>query len=413
MSDINTVLNNNVNNVELLKYALENGMLDITRIQEQIEMNKRKELLDKHPYKMWQGKDGKWRTYLPDKEKGRLLKKRNTQQELESVIIQYWGDKEEDPTVEEIFKLWNEERYKKNKISNGTYERNIQFFERHYQEFGQKHIKELVPEDFENFLENELAEKKLSAKGFAGLKGITKGLITKAKREKLISYNGEQVINELLISINDFKKIKKEPENEVFNEKELPIIIKYLVNHLDTHNLGILLMFLTGIRVGELAALTHQDFHDNYITINKMERRSHVDNKYIYNVTENSKTEAGNRIVIVPDKYNWIIIKLHEINPNNTYIFTNKSGKRLNSACFRKRMYRICEKLGIKPKSPHKARKTYVSILLDNHVDLKMVQTIVGHTENSCTETSYHIDRKSLNTKMEVISSLPEFQVVK
>ena len=43
---------------ELLKYAVENGIIDLLYVQEQIEMNKRKELLGKHPYKIWEGKDG-------------------------------------------------------------------------------------------------------------------------------------------------------------------------------------------------------------------------------------------------------------------------------------------------------------------------------------------------------------------
>ena len=36
---------------ELLQYAVENGMIDMSYVQEQIEMNKRKELLEKHPHK--------------------------------------------------------------------------------------------------------------------------------------------------------------------------------------------------------------------------------------------------------------------------------------------------------------------------------------------------------------------------
>lgn len=59
---------------ELLMYALEHGMIDVSYVQEQVNMNKRKEMLEKHPYKIWEGKDGKWYTYLPDKKKGRLLK---------------------------------------------------------------------------------------------------------------------------------------------------------------------------------------------------------------------------------------------------------------------------------------------------------------------------------------------------
>ena len=41
----------------VLQYAIAHGMIDLSYVQEQIEMNKRKELLDNHPYKIWEGKD--------------------------------------------------------------------------------------------------------------------------------------------------------------------------------------------------------------------------------------------------------------------------------------------------------------------------------------------------------------------
>ena len=54
---------------EMLQFALESGMIDESTIQEKMEMNERKKYLEKHPYKIWKGKDGKWYTYLPDKKK--------------------------------------------------------------------------------------------------------------------------------------------------------------------------------------------------------------------------------------------------------------------------------------------------------------------------------------------------------
>ena len=53
-------------NDELLKYAVENGMIDLSYVQEVIEMKKRKELLEKHRFKIWEGKVGRWYTFLPD-----------------------------------------------------------------------------------------------------------------------------------------------------------------------------------------------------------------------------------------------------------------------------------------------------------------------------------------------------------
>ena len=50
--------NISMSDAELLKYAIENGMIDPALVQERIEMHKREELLKKHPYKIYQGTDG-------------------------------------------------------------------------------------------------------------------------------------------------------------------------------------------------------------------------------------------------------------------------------------------------------------------------------------------------------------------
>ena len=47
---------------DVLQYALENGMIDVKYVQEQIALNKRKELIEKHPYSIWKGKEGLWHT---------------------------------------------------------------------------------------------------------------------------------------------------------------------------------------------------------------------------------------------------------------------------------------------------------------------------------------------------------------
>ena len=44
-------------------------MLNLHDVQDSMEAMKREELLKKHQYKIWQGKDGKWYTYLPDESK--------------------------------------------------------------------------------------------------------------------------------------------------------------------------------------------------------------------------------------------------------------------------------------------------------------------------------------------------------
>ncbi len=61
----------------MLQFLIKNGKIDISDVQNSMEAMKRKELLEKHPYKIWQGKDGEWYTYLPDDKKEGCLKREN------------------------------------------------------------------------------------------------------------------------------------------------------------------------------------------------------------------------------------------------------------------------------------------------------------------------------------------------
>ncbi len=398
-------------NDELLKYAVENGMIDLSYVQEQIEMTKRKELLEKHPYKIWEGKDGKWYTYLPNKE-GRKLKKRLTKEAIENEIINYWKTELENPTVKEVFCEWNDRRLELKKNSKATHLRNIQTFNRHYEEFGNKRIKSIDAQEVEEFLEEQIPKHDLSAKAFSNLKTITRGLLKRAKKRKLIAFNVEEIFQELDTSESDFKKNIKEDYEEVFNEKEMSIIMEYLKQDKDMMNIGILLMFVTGIRIGEVVALKHEDFDGNVFRIRRTATRYLDENgKYVYDVKEFPKTQAGVRTVVIPKDYEWLSKSIRLLNPFNEYVFV-KNGKIVTTQAMRMKLSRVCKKLGIYHKSPHKIRKTYGTILLDHNIDNRLIMEQMGHTDIACTENHYHRNRRSLDAKSQIISSIPEFKSI-
>ena len=80
---------------EVLKYAIENGMIDLSYIQDTIAMNKRAEMLSKHKWKISQGKDGFWRTYLPDPEKGRKLIKKKSREDIEETVVLFYKNSDD------------------------------------------------------------------------------------------------------------------------------------------------------------------------------------------------------------------------------------------------------------------------------------------------------------------------------
>lgn len=402
-----------MNEHELLQYALEHDMINLSYVQEQADMNKRKELLGKHPYKISHGKDGKWRTYLPDKEKGRKLVKKTSRESVEDVVVDYWKSEMENPTIREVFEEWNDRRLRLQKIAPGTHLRNAQIFNRHYKEMGERRIKAVHMEEYEEFLEEQIPKYNLTAKSFSGLKTITRGFLKRAKKRNLIDFNVDEILQGLDTSESDFKRISYDNEKEVFNEDELPLILNYLEKNIDLKNLGILLMFLTGVRVGELVALKHSDFEGTTFWVKRTETRvPKEDGKgYCYDIKESPKTEAGIRNAIIPSEYAWVAEKLRLNNPFGEYIFV-ENGRRYTTNCIRRRMERICKTLKIIPKSPHKARKTYASILLDNSIDNRLIMDLMGHTDISCTEGHYHRSRKSIERKAELLSNIPEFRMV-
>lgn len=399
--------------VQELQSAMSDGIIDLQDIKEQIEMNERNKYLEMHTHKIWENQAGKWCTYLPDETKpeGRMLIRRKTKKELENSIISFWKEKGENPLIEEVFNEWNDRRLSREQIKPSTHLVNTQTFKRFYKEFGKRKIKNVDETEWEDFLCDCIVEYKLTAKAFSNLKGITKGFLKRAKKRKLISMNVEQFFMELDVSDHDFKLRVVNEEDEVFFDDEVDKIMGHIREHPDCRNLGIALMFVTGIRVGELVALKHEDFEGTTFKIKRTETKKKTDEGFVYYVDDFPKTPAGYRTIIVPKDQKWIIDKLQGMNTCSEYVFIGESNKRMNTFSIRKRLYRICQKVGIKPRSPHKIRKTYGSILLDNGLDNKIIERQMGHTDISCTETFYHKNRRREEERQRIFDNIPEFMV--
>ena len=372
-------------------------------------MKTRAEYLSKHEYKIWQGKDGKWYTYLPDEEKGRVLKKRSTQKEVENVVIGYYKAIENEPTIRELFTEWNDRRASIGKISQATHMRNQQIFNRHYSALGSVKITSVTEYDISEFLEEQIFKYNLTAKAFSNLKSITKGFLKYAKKKKIITLSVDNIFADIDVSEVDFKVNIKEDYEMVFDESEMPKMLEYLEKNCDMRNLGIMLMFVTGVRVGELVTLKQSDLLDSAITIRRTETRFiGEDEKYHYEVKEFPKSKAGVRTVAIPTGYLWILKKMKLMNPFGEYVFEEK-GRRLNTQNIRNRLKRVCKKVNVYPKSPHKIRATYGTILLDNNVDKKMVMGQMGHADILVTEQHYHRNRRNIDNKVKILDNIKDF----
>lgn len=394
---------------EELKYLVEHDIIDLQCIRQVIEMEKRKEILSKHKHKIWKGRNGKWYTYI-EKAGALRLVKRTTREAIEDIIV---DDSDYGLTIEKVFHEWNDWKVNSGKIEKSTHMRNQQCFYRHYKTFGKRKLNNTSPDEFADFLERQLIEFNMTAKGFSTLKAVTKGFLKRARKRHLIGWSVETMLGDLDISDRDFKQVYKEPQEEVFDEDEMRIMMEYLVNNQDRKNLAILLMFVSGMRIGEVVALRPEDVGDKSIYVHRTETCYKDENgKFVYEVRDRPKTQSGFRTVVVPKDYEWVLQKIKMLNPFGEWVFVSDKGERMKECMVERRLEVLCGKLGIINKSPHKIRKTYVSILLDENIDARLVMDQVGHASITVSERNYHRNRKTTQKKQDMLSRIPEFEKV-
>lgn len=393
---------------EVLQYAIDNGIIDTTLIQEQIRMKKNNELLQKHPYKIWEGKDGKWYSYFPDEGKGRVLRKRNTEKLIKDEIIAYWKKQESNPTISDIYSEWINGKVQREEITKATRDRYNRQYEQCFSDFGKHKIKNISEYDIEEFVLDTIYNCKLTQKGFSNLRTLILGIFKLAKRKRLVSFSISELMNDMDISKKLFRRNVKNDDEQVFTTDELPKVLDYLKENPDIVNLGIFLLFKTGLRIGELAALKKTDITQNIIHISKTEIRYNDDaGNIVYEVRDSPKTEAGIRDVVIPDSGIRILNRIRLLNPFGEYLFERR-GKRIRTYVFRERLRNICRKLDITMKSPHKIRKTYGSILIDNNVQESLVINQMGHTDIKTTKKHYYRNRMNYTEKKNIINHVAD-----
>ena len=358
-----------------------------------------------HPYKIWQGKDGEWYTSFYDEAGNRKLKHRKTLQALEDVIIDYMKDKVEYPTIESVFLEWIKLRLERGEISNATYSRYLRDFKRYFGKIKAHKIQSFTELEIEDFMKRQIQELELTRKAFSNMRTLIYGIFRYAKKKGLVKFSIKEAVSDIEFSKNEFKKIHHEDNEQVFMVGEEGKMVDYLRENEDLLNMGLLLLFKTGLRIGELVALNKEDICGNIIHITKTETIYQDENGVThYDIKNVPKTEAGIRDVIVPDNCVWILDKIRKLCPFGQYVFM-QDGERIRSYVFRTRLYSNCKKLQIVVKSPHKVRKTYGSKLYDaDTITESFMIEQMGHTDITCLKKHYYYNRMSNNEKKDMLN---------
>ena len=396
---------NQISDIELLKFALENGMIDRTTVEQKIQMSKKQELLSQHKLSVWQGKNGGWYTYLVDEDGKRRLIRKSTREQIENVICEFY--KKEEPTVNQVFKMWADEKLHYEEIQKSTYDRYVADYHRFFDNSNlkDKKIKSVTELEIETHIKDNILKYGLTSKAYSGLRTVIIGIFSYAYKHNYCDIAIRTFFSEMRLSSKIFTHKAFLPEDNVFMDNEVEQIVNYLQRHRpNVISYGIILAMRTGLRVGELCSLKQSDVLEHSLRINKTEIRYKTqDGIYTRDIRDNAKTTAGNRYVLIDAKSEELIDKIRKLNPDGEYLF-EINGKRCIGQSFTRKLERACRTLGLNPRSMHKCRKTYATNLINAKVPESLIVAQMGHVDISTTKQFYLYNNTAKEEALKMLS---------
>lgn len=191
-------------------------------------------------------------------------------------------------------------------------------------------------------------------------------------------------------------------EMRVLSREEQNRLTKYLYANTDIYKLGVLLSLNTGIRIGELCALTWNDISDGCININKtMQRLPKKRGKGSEVVVDSAKTNSSIRKIPIPSFLLEEIEMYRSANQSNHFLSSkHKTIVEPRTLQYRvKRYYKSCE---IENATFHTLRHTFATRAVESGFDIKTLSQILGHrnvevTLNKYVHTSDEQKRKNMD----------------
>lgn len=147
---------------------------------------------------------------------------------------------------------------------------------------------------------------------------------------------------------------------------------------------------LSGLRVGELAALTRSDVSSDYIHVTKT---YDANNK----VVTSAKTYSSKRDVYIQDELKECIARINEYTKwqadvcgyESILFFPNVDGGYMEYYTYRKYLAENAVKAINRHVTPHTLRHTHASILFARGMDLQAVSDRLGHSDSKITKEIY------------------------
>lgn len=207
------------------------------------------------------------------------------------------------------------------------------------------------------------------------------------------------------VSVSEIKSNLPSAKNKcrlisVLSYEEQSKLKKYLLQQIDCYKLGILVCLYTGLRLGEICALTTDaiDLTRKCIYVNQTVQRIRVENesKKTQLMISEPKTASSKREVPLCD---FLVELLLEYEPKTKYLLGEKPAE---PRTYQYKLDQYFRALAIKGKHFHTLRHTFATNCIESGMDPKCLSEILGHADVNTTLNRYV--HPSFNSKIRQIN---------
>ena len=393
---------------ELLRYILERDNLSLDGVVSDYMKVRKEQILANHPYTIFKSKDGRYRTYVKDPlaSSGRRMIAKSSRAKLEDAIVDQYTSMSEDmfsanATLASLYPDWIE--YKALHVEYTTIKRVKKDWKRYYEGAAivSKPICSITKLDLDEWIHKMIKKYDMDYHQYGNFSLILRQELDYAVDRGIIDSNP-------FLSVRiDKKRVlraehKKADETQVFTPEELEFIYRcaekdFLANNRPKHKLvplAVQFLFQTGLRLCEIASLRYEDIDDDEIIVRRMVRYPGGE------IIDSTKGTFGDRRVpLTPKALELIDISRKKQKDNGQedmqYIFVMAGGPIHLYLAIQKAFAKYCKQLDIQQRGPHKARKTYISELLDSGININTVRSVAGHKDEHTAFNNYCYDRKT------------------
>lgn len=174
------------------------------------------------------------------------------------------------------------------------------------------------------------------------------------------------------------------------------------------------LLAYTGMRIGEAIALTWDDvdFSRKLIYVNKnsvtfKNPDPEAEQKYLTEVQDSTKTASSTRVIPISRNAEMALLRLREINGQFDTVLASSTGRPADRRDLARAFSGIQARAGIEPPGTlHSLRHTFATRLIERGVDVKVISSLLGHSDISITYNTYvHVLQRQ---KVQAIAALDE-----